>query len=36
MPTMIARPNSDTAAAFDRIAAAVASALGWQRVPGPD
>jgi ATP-binding protein involved in chromosome partitioning len=31
MPTMIARPDSSTAAAFDRIASGVASALGWAR-----
>jgi ATP-binding protein involved in chromosome partitioning len=33
VPTIIARPHSTTAAAFARIAAGVASALGWQRVP---
>jgi ATP-binding protein involved in chromosome partitioning len=32
VPTMIARPESATGAAFDRIATGVASALGWQRV----
>jgi ATP-binding protein involved in chromosome partitioning len=32
VPTMIARPDSASAAAFDRIATAVAGALGWQRV----
>ncbi len=31
MPTMIARPDSSTAAAFDRISGGVASALGWTR-----
>jgi ATP-binding protein involved in chromosome partitioning len=30
-PTMIARPDSSTAVAFDRIAGGVASALGWTR-----
>jgi ATP-binding protein involved in chromosome partitioning len=32
VPTMIARPASDTAVAIDLIAANVAMALGWQRV----
>jgi ATP-binding protein involved in chromosome partitioning len=32
IPTMIARPESDTGAAFDRIANEIASQLGWQRV----
>jgi ATP-binding protein involved in chromosome partitioning len=31
-PTMIARPESETAAAFERIARAIAGALGWQHV----
>jgi ATP-binding protein involved in chromosome partitioning len=30
IPTMIARPHGETAAAFDGIARAVAGALGWQ------
>jgi len=34
VPTIIARPRSDTAVAFAHIAAGVASALGWQHVPG--
>ena len=33
VPTMVARPDSATAAAFDRIASGVAATLGWQRVP---
>jgi ATP-binding protein involved in chromosome partitioning len=32
VPTMIARPESTTAAAFDHIATGVAHALGWQRI----
>jgi ATP-binding protein involved in chromosome partitioning len=32
VPTMIARPGSSTAAAFERIAVGIAAALGWQRV----
>jgi len=32
-PTMVARPHSASATAFDRIAASVAGALGWNRVP---
>lgn len=35
VPTMVARPDSLTAAAFDGIAGRIASALGWQRVPEP-
>jgi ATP-binding protein involved in chromosome partitioning len=30
IPTMIARPHGETAAAFDRIARSIAAALGWQ------
>lgn len=30
VPTMVARPHGDTAAAFDRIARSIATALGWQ------
>ena len=30
VPTMIARPDGETAAAFDRIARSIAGALGWQ------
>ena len=33
IPTMVARPDSETAAAFDQIARGVAGALGWQHVP---
>ena len=32
IPTIVARPQSATAAAFDDIAASIASALGWRRV----
>jgi ATP-binding protein involved in chromosome partitioning len=32
VPTMVARPESATGAAFDRIAAGVATALGWRRI----
>lgn len=32
IPTMVARPRSVTAAAFDHVAAGVAAALGWHRV----
>jgi len=32
VPTMIARPESETAMAFDGIARAIAGALGWQHV----
>jgi ATP-binding protein involved in chromosome partitioning len=32
VPTMIARAESDTGIAMDRIAAGVAAALGWRRV----
>lgn len=32
IPTMVARPTSTTAMAFERIAAAVAESLGWRRV----
>jgi ATP-binding protein involved in chromosome partitioning len=31
-PTMLARPDSATGAAFDRVASTIAEALGWQRV----
>lgn len=34
MPTMVARPRSATAAAFERIARGIAAALGWQHVAG--
>ena len=33
VPTIVARPESSTAAAFDHIAAGIASALGWASVP---
>ncbi len=33
VPTMIARSTSEAGAAFDRVAAGVAEALGWKRVP---
>ncbi|MCC6316629.1 MAG: Mrp/NBP35 family ATP-binding protein [Gemmatimonadaceae bacterium] len=33
VPSMVGRPGSDTALAFDHVATGVASALGWQRVP---
>jgi len=33
-PTVVARPASATALAFDRIATSVAAALGWQRTDG--
>lgn len=33
VPTMIERAESATGVAFDHVAAGVASALGWQRVP---
>jgi ATP-binding protein involved in chromosome partitioning len=32
VPTMINRAESETGAAFDRVAASVAASLGWQRV----
>ena len=31
-PTIVARPRSATATAFDHLAAGVAAGLGWQRV----
>jgi len=36
VPTLVARPESATALAFDRIASGVAAALGWRRVPAED
>jgi ATP-binding protein involved in chromosome partitioning len=36
VPTIVARPQSATSAAFEQVAAGVASALGWQRVPSED
>lgn len=36
VPTIVARPRSATAAAFNHVAAGVASALGWQRVTVED
>lgn len=35
-PTMVARPESASAAAFNEVARAVADALGWQHVSAPD
>lgn len=36
VPTLIARPESDSAMAFDYIASGVAGSLGWQRVSATD
>jgi ATP-binding protein involved in chromosome partitioning len=36
VPTMVARPHSTTAAAFDAIARGVANALGWSHVAAID
>jgi len=32
VPTMIDRAESETGAAFDRVAASVATSLGWEKV----